>query len=262
MKTGLKYGDKVYYCDELHDEVVDFRIKKKPIDENYCYERKGFFYRLGNFITYRLFLIPVIGIYKFFASVRVKNRQVLKKVKGAYFLYGNHTNQLWDAFTPTFVTFPKQPYLIVGADNVSQPVLGYFTKMWGALPLPENFQAAKNFKRALDHKIQKGSPVVIYPEEHMWPYYTKIRPFEDKSFTYPVKYNVPMFTLTTTYRKRKLGKKPRMDVYVDGPFYPDQNLDPKVAQKQLRDIAHQTMCARAERSNYEYLTYVKKEKHD
>ena len=259
MKSRFHYGDKMYYSDELNDEVVAFQVVKKPINESYCYERKNFFYRLANFITYRLFLIPWIGLYKFFAGIRGKNKKVLKLVKGGYFIYGNHTNQLWDAFTPTFVTHPKQPYLIVSADNVSQPVLGHFTKMWGALPLPENFQAAKNFKRALDHKVQKGSPIVIYPEEHMWPYYTKIRPFTDKAFCYPVKYNVPMFVLTTTYHLRKTGKKPRMNIYVDGPFYPDQSVDPKIAQNQLRDQAYQTMCERAKLSNYEYLTYVKKE---
>jgi len=260
MKSGLQYGDTVYYCDELRDEVVDFKITKKPIDENYRYEQKGFFYKLGKFITYRLILIPFISLYnKLFHRVRIKNKKVLKKVSGAYFLYGNHTNQLWDAFTPTLVCYPRQPYLIVNADNVSQPVLGRFTKMWGALPLPENFQAAKNFMRALDHKIQKKCPIVIYPEVHMWPYYTKIRPFEDKSFGYPIKYNLPIFTLTTTYHKRKLGKKPRMEVYVDGPFYADPNLDAKTAQKQLRDQAYQTMCARAALSDYAYLNYVKKE---
>lgn len=35
--------------------------------------------------------------------------------------------------------------------------------------------------------------------------------------------------------------------YIDGPFYPDINLNKKEAQKKLRDIVYEKMCERAKK---------------
>ena len=61
-----------------------------------------------------------------------------------------------------------------------------------------------------------------------------------------------------TFQKRRFFKKPGITVYVDGPFFPDESLPLKAAQKKLRDEVHAAMKARAEEhSTYEYkYTYV------
>ena len=122
--------------------------------------------------------------------------------------------------------------------------------------------AAKKFNQAIEHILSKDNPILIYPEAHLWPYYTKIRPFDNKSFRYPVNLNKPVFTFTTTYHKRKHSKKPKIVIYVDGPFYPDRSLDKKSAMQKLRDEVYQKMCERAKLSDYEFVKYVKRSKDD
>lgn len=260
----MKYGDIIYYDDELNDEIIDFKITPIKIDENYTYIHKNPFYKFCSFFTYRILATPFAGLYfKLFKHTKYENKKILKQFKkGGYFIYANHTNQFSDGFSPTLICFPQKPYLITNADNVSIPFWGKFTRMWGALPLPDTINATKNFNKAIEHVLSKNSPVLIYPEAHLWPYYTKIRPFDNKSFRYPVNLNKPVFTFTTTYHKRKHSKKPKIIIYVDGPFYPDNSLDKKSTMQKLRDEVYQKMCERAKLSDYEYVTYIKRSKDD
>lgn len=256
----MKYKDKMYYSDELNDEVLDFNINAKKIDENYKYIHKNPFYRFAEWFMYRIVAVIIVWFYVKFKGIKIKNNKVLKKCKnGGYFIYANHTQQLADGLHPTYTCFPKKPHIICGADNVSMPVLGKITPMWGAVPLPDTIPATRNFNMKIEEVLKHNNPILIYPEAHMWPYYTHIRPFTDKSFRYPVKYNKPIYTFTTTYQKKKEGKPPRITIYVDGPFYADPTLSPNEQRTQLRDWAYNTMSERAKMSNYEYLTYIKKE---
>jgi 1-acyl-sn-glycerol-3-phosphate acyltransferase len=179
--------------------------------------------------------------------------------KQGYFLYGNHTQDIGDAVIPTLLTTPKDAYVIVHPNNVSMPYLGRVTPSMGALPLPDSMKAYRNFMGAVERRAAEGNAVVIYPEAHIWPYYTGIRPFTDDSFAYPVKQNLPVFCFTNTYQKRKLSKKPRIVTYVDGPFYPDEARPPRERRRALRDQVYHAMCARAKLNQVEVIKYVKKE---
>lgn len=258
----MKQGDIVYYTDELHDEIIDFKIKRIKIDEHYKYIHSNPFHKLCSFITYRILATPIITIYfKLIKRIRYENTKILKTQKNSgYFIYANHTNQFSDGFSPTIICFPKKPHIIVNPDNVSIPFWGRLTRNWGALPLPDTIKATKNFNKVIDYTLRKNNPILIYPEAHLWPYYTKIRPFDCRSFRYPIVYNKPVFTFTTTYHKRKHSKKTKIIIYVDGPFYPDLSLDRKVAMQKLRDQVYEKMTERAKLSDYEYVKYVKKEK--
>ena len=115
-----------------------------------------------------------------------------------------------------------------------------------------------HFLEAIKNKISKNNSITIYPEAHIWPYYTKIRPFKDVSFKYPVSLDVPAFCITNTYVARgKKKDKIKMVTYVDGPFFPNKNLKLKDAQKDLRDRIYNTMVERSKNSNIEYIKYEK-----
>jgi 1-acyl-sn-glycerol-3-phosphate acyltransferase len=160
------------------------------------------------------------------------------------------------------VNMPKAVSVIVHANNVSMPVLGSITPYLGALPLPDDADAAKNFMRAVEHRIRQKNCVMIYPEAHIWPYYTDIRPFQDLSFRYPVQYHVPAFCLTNTYQKRKAGTRPKIVTYIDGPFYPDETLPVKEQKKELRTRVYETMKNRAANSNVTVIRYEKERSDD
>lgn len=175
-------------------------------------------------------------------------------------MYGNHTHHMCDAVIPSLLTVPKDTYVIVHPNNVSMPYLGRVTPSMGALPLPDDMAAYRNFISAIKRRLREGCAVAVYPEAHIWPYYTGIRSFPDTSFSYPVKFGVPIFVFTNTYQKRGRSKKPRVVTYIDGPFMPDRSLSPKEAAKKLRDEAYTAMCERARLSDFELIKYIKKEK--
>ena len=107
--------------------------------------------------------------------------------------------------------------------------------------------------------MQKKSSITIYPEAHIWPYYTKIRPFKDVSFKYPVQLNVPAFCFTNTYQSYgKNNDKIKIVTYIDGPFYSNKELPQKQSQKELRDRIYNCMVERSKNSNIEHIKYIKK----
>ncbi len=251
----------IYYEDELNDEFAGDNIITKKIDGKYRYIIDNISGRIGHIFWYRIVAMPLAFLYlKIYFHHKTVNKEVLKKAnKKGYFMYGNHTHFLADAIIPTIVNAPVDVSVIVHPNNVSMPVLGRITPNLGALPLPDDIKATKNFIRAIERRIRENKCVMIYPEAHIWPYYTDIRPFKDLSFRYPVKCKVPVFCLTNTYQKRKFSKRPKMVTYLDGPFYPDENLSDKEKKQQLRNLVYNKMKERAQNSNVCLIKYVKKE---
>lgn len=248
----------IYFKNELEDEFSTAQITPKVIDEHYNYEG-GPFFALGKLFFYEIIAKPIAFCFmKLKFGHKVVNRHLLKEAKKeGYFLYGNHTNDIADALIPSLSCFPKDVAVIVHPNNVSMPFLGKITPFLGALPLPDDAKAARNFNKAIRHKIEKKYCVTIYPEAHIWPYYTKIRPFKDTSFGYPLKMNTKVFCFTNTYQKRRFRKTPRIVTYIDGPFNVDQSLSLKDQKASLRNQVYEAMCKAAKNSNVEMIQYIK-----
>lgn len=249
----------IYYRDELRDEFSGDHIQAKKIDGGYKYIRDGFWGKLSHIFWYRIIAMPLARLYmKLHFHHKVINREVFKQAQGSgYYLYGNHTHFLADAVIPAVINRPIRVSVIVHPNNVSMPVLGKITPSLGALPLPDDREAARHFMQALEYHIGKRECVCIYPEAHIWPYYTDIRPFTDASFRYPVQQKVPVFCLTNTYQKRKTGKKPKLVSYIDGPFYPDESLSIKEQRKVLRNQVYAAMKERAGNNDMVLIRYEK-----
>lgn len=254
----------IYYKDELNDEFSEAQITPKRIDGDYKYERDSAFEKFLHFFWYRIVAIPVAFCYlKLKFGHKIVNKQVMKGYKGkGCFIYGNHTQALADPCVPTFITFPYRANILVHPNNVSIKVIGRGTPYLGAIPLPDDFPASKNFSRCIESRLEKNQAIFIYPEAHIWPYFTGIRNFPDTSFHYPVKYNTPVFCFTNTYKSRKFFKTPRMVTYVDGPFFPDEELPPRQRKKELRDRVYNRMCERAKNSDVTIIEYKKEENND
>ena len=251
----------IYFSDELNDEFSSAKIEPMVIGDDYKYIRNSFFDKVARFFLYRLVFTPVAAFYtKVIRGHKIVNSRLLKKFKfTGYFLYGNHTHAIGDALMPHFANFPKHNYIIVHPNNVSMKFLGKLTPYLGAIPLPSTKCAYKNFNEAIEARIKQHKCVIIYPEAHIWPYYTKIRPFTDTSFSYPIKYDVPSFCFTNTYQKRRFSKKVRVVTYIDGPFYANTDLSLKEQRKHLRDQVYECMCDRAKLSNVEVIRYERRE---
>ena len=129
--------------------------------------------------------------------------------------------------------------------------------MLGAIPILSNIKAMKNFLNTIEKRIKKGYSITIFPEAHIWPYYTHIRPFKSVSFKYPVEFNAPVFCMTNTYQKR--GKnKIKIVSYIDGPFFADKSLNKKEQKEKLRNQVYECMVERSKNSDIEKIKYISK----
>lgn len=250
----------IYYDDIMNDEFSTAKITPRKIDGSYVYLPAGAFKKFTHFFWYRVVAKPLARLYlKIKFAHRVVNARLLREEKDGYFLFGNHTQAIADALIPGVIGGRKSVYVIVHPNNVSMPVLGAITPTLGALPLPDDKEATENFIRAVKTRVEEGNAVCIYPEAHIWPYYTGVRPFGEKSFRYPVNYKKPTYCFTNTYQRRgKRGDKVRLVTYIDGPFYPDERLSAQAGRKQLRDMVYETMCRRAENSDIQVIKYEKR----
>lgn len=248
---------KVIYYSSYDEDFSKAVITPRKIGDDYVYVRTSLFSRISAFLRYRLIAAPLAFLYlKIKFGRRIVNKKALKSVKDSgYFIFSNHTQDIGDAVSPAITAYPRRVYVIVHPDNVSMPFLGKITPLLGALPLPDTKAAAKNFFEAIKTRLEEKCAVAIYPEAHIWPYCTKIRPFKSDSFRYPVRFDLPVFCVTNTYKKRKLSKKPKMISYVDGPFYPDKSLSYTARAGKLCTEVYECMCHRAENSDCEYVEY-------
>ncbi len=251
----------IYYEDELNDEFSKSSIEPRIIDENYKYVHKNPLWNLCSFVLQNILSVPIKILYakiKFRIKYIGKEKIKLYRNEG-YFIYGNHTQPFADTFIPSIPMYPKRNFLIVNPVNISLKGTGTLVEMLGAMPIPSNKSAMKNFLEAIKQKMNKGYAITIYPEEHIWPYYTKIRPFKDVSFKYPIQLKKPAFCITNTYQSYgKNNKKIKIVSYIDGPFYPNKELTLKEQQKELRNKIYNCMEERSENSNIEHIKYIKK----
>lgn len=251
----------IYYEDELNDEFSSAQIDIRTIDENYVFIH-GPFWDKCSLVIQNVLSMPIKYLYaKLKFRIKFIGKEKVKPYKSqGYFIYGNHTQPFADTFIPSLMMYPKRNFFIVNPANVSIKGIGWLVAMLGAIPIPTNINGMKGFLNSVEDKIKRNNAVTIYPEAHIWPYYTGIRPFKDVSFKYPVRLKTPVFCFTNCYvRRGKKGNKVQIVTYVDGPFYPDETLKPKERQRKLRDEVYNAMCERAKNSNVEVIRYVKKE---
>lgn len=250
-----KENKKIYYK-SYEDDVVKSHNQDYKLKDNYKWIHNSTIYKICSTIMYAIAYIISYFYCKIFLHVKIKNRKILKKYKKlGYFLYGNHTQPIGDVFIPAHICKNKRIYAIVSQANLGVVGIGPMLPMLGAIPISNSIKDTRKVWNAVITRIKQKKCVVIYPEAHVWPYYTKIRPYSTTSFKFPVYCNSPSFVMTTTYYKRKFGKKPGIIVHVDGPFIPDLSMSKKDREEKLCKEIYECMKKRSENSTYEYIEY-------
>ncbi len=249
-----------YYKDELNDDFLDTNIKTKEVPTNYRYFKNPI-RRAWSFFFYYCIAVPIVFLLqKLIFREKIIGKKKLKEAKkNGYFIYANHIRAMGDAFTPTLITLPKRAYIVVSPDAVSNCFLRRMVEDLGGMPTPNSMAGLKNYYNAIKKHAQKKHAVFIYPEAHVWPFYTGIRPFKDTSFRFPAEFGKPVYTATTVLHKKRWGKGVITRVYIDGPFYPDETLSVRENQKRLRDLAYECMLERSKLTTYSPHTYIKVE---
>lgn len=254
----MKNTKTFYYTNELEDEFSSAKIEPRRIDENYKYQ-KNTFWNICSKLIQNVFSMPIKIIYaKAKFKIKYVGKEKFKKYKNqGYFIYANHTQTFADTFIPSIANYPKRNFFIVNPENISMKGSGWIIELLGAIPVPGNIKASKNFLEIIKKRINEKNSITIYPEAHIWPYYTKIRNFKAVSFRYPIELDCPTFVLTNTYKK--YGKnKIQIISYIDGPFFADDGLSLKEKTQNLRNKVYETMVERSKQNNIEYIKYIKK----
>lgn len=255
-----------YYTSEEDDPIkTDGQEKHEKIalPEGYEYIPKNPLVRLYARCCFLVFWAFGQWYERCYWKAKFYGREKLKKARGSgYVMYCNHTNPFHDVFGPALAA-DRKIYTVISAVNLKIPGIGPLLPMIGGIPLGTNDAEKKAMNEAVDTRLVKQKKcVVIYPEAHVWPYATEIRKFPagGKSFKYAVRNNLPVFSMTTTYHKRKGSKRdlPRMDIYVDGPFFPDPKLTDEQNQDMLAEKVYESMKKYAKKNTYEYFKYIKK----
>ena len=252
----------IEYTNEFNDDYAETNINRKPLGDDFKYVNKNIFFRFtGWFVTFCL-MIPILWIGgKIHLGFRIKNRKVLRKVKGTgYFLYSNHVAML-DPVMHCIVNWPRKSYIIAGQDAFSIKGIKTLVKMLGAVPLPDTPEQRASFYECIKYRVvDQKAAMIVYPEAHIWKYFNGIRTLRPATFRFPCRLNTPIVIATTTWRKRHWPwKRPRMIINLHDPIYPDPSLDERDNAAMVTAKAQEIMESYASSpDNYEYIRYQKK----
>ena len=269
FQKDIPKSERVFYYESETDDPIKTDEQEKKVEvglpDGYEFIPRHWWVRVYSAILFRIFWIFGQWYERRYWQAKFYGREKLKEAKGkGYLIYANHTNPFHDVFGPA-VAADRRIFTIISPVNLKIPGIGKILPYIGGLPLGKTRDEKMAFNNAVDKRLKQKKVLVIYPEAHVWPYATKIRQFPagGKSFKYAVRNGLPIFTMTTTYHKRKDRKKgdlPRMDVYLDGPFYPDEGGTMEERQDNLAKKAYNSMVKYSKKSTYEYFKYIKKKK--
>lgn len=248
---------KVRYYSSFTDDFEESANQGYTLPEDYKWVRTDIWSKFLSGLIYGLAVIFGGAYCKFFLHMKVIGRKKLKGMKGDFFIYANHTQPVGDVFIPALAVLPKRIFTVVSPANYGIPVIGKVLPYLGALPITDTLHGMKELNGAIEKRLKGNHPVCIYPEAHVWEYYTGIRPFPETSFKFPVKYKKPVFAMTVTYKKSKVFKRPVMELFVDGPFYAEGETA-KEKVKNLHEKVLGTMLKRSRNSNVSFIEYKPK----
>ncbi len=249
---------RVRYYDSYTDDFVQSRCQDYELPRDYQWIKRGAGARMLSALTYTAAFLFSAPYCRLVLRMRVKGKACLRGVKGGFFLYANHTQPLGDVFIPGLAILPRRVYTVVSTANYAIPVIGKLLPYLGALPVEHSMRGVRELRHAIEERTASGNAVAIFPEAHVWEYCTDIRPFPHDSFYFPAHTGLPSFTLTATYQKTRGRRRPRMNLYIDGPFYPE-GAGVRARAKDLHGKVYETLRARSAESDYSYIEYKPRE---
>ena len=253
-------AERVIYYSAFTDDVVESADQNILLPENYEWIKKSPVQKFLYHFLYILVLPAAVLFCRINLHARFYGKEKIKKAgKKGFVVYANHTQMVGDAFIPSWIFAPHHTNTVISPANYGIPVLGKILDYLGGLPVPQKLSQFPDFNSAVAKRLKEGRCVIVYPEAHVWPYFTGIRPFTSVSFSYAVDNDVPVYSMTSTYYKRKHGEKPGMKIYIDGPFFADKNQTKKQQRQELCDKVTEQLKERSKLSSYSYIQYVKKE---
>lgn len=116
-------------------------------------------------------------------------------------------------------------------------VFGVFMRNNYTLPLSRSLKEMRRFLTACDQILKKGELILIYPEQQLWPDYSKPRPTRPGAFQIACRSNVPVipcFTQVVNFKDDKGEDKQQYITHVLDPLYPNMELNRREREQDLQ----------------------------
>jgi hypothetical protein len=138
----------------------------------------------------------------------------------------------------------KKFSIVVAESNVFMPgKLGWLLKNVNTMPFTNDIRYLEdNFNPAIKEKLDDKHFILFYPEQEMWPGYTKPRPLKSGAYHYASKHNVPLISTFITMKKN--NEKIEYTIHVFPLIYPDQKLTLKENKTRMmnKDFEYKKTC--------------------
>jgi 1-acyl-sn-glycerol-3-phosphate acyltransferase len=172
-----------------------------------------------------------------YKKVRIFGRENLVGIDSAI-VTSNHV-YMFDCLTNKYALKGHYTYITAAYFNNLKGKLGDLMRAGGMLPIKMDLNIYRKFDEAVGYYLKKGNYVLFYPEEGMWWYYKKPRPFKNGAFHFAVKYNVPVIPVFFTFRDSGLLDEEGLpilytDVHILKPVYPKKDVSEKENVDYLR----------------------------
>ncbi len=217
LRPEIKYPENP----EEHIFTTKKNKKHKVVDENWKYKRKNPFYIIGAGFLRLLALIFLPIWMKCSTHYKIRGKENLKglKKKGVV-IVSNHVHPTDSPLIATRVFGAgRKVRIITLSGNMDIPVASDLMVALGAIPIADTIRGVKNFTTTINELLQKGKPVLFFPEAALWPYYRGLRPFHKGAFTFAVKNKAIILPILTTFTTKKNGKQ-KMVLTICQPIMP------------------------------------------
>lgn len=183
---------------DTHADPVDMSIAL-PVTTEFPYIPKKLSQRLAYFLRRHFVVYPFTRrVNREMFQTEVKGRENLADIDGAI-LTCNHVNK-FDCMVVQQACRPNRPFVVAAHFNNMKGSFGEAMRAGGMLPLGETPAVMRRFLRAVQTLLARGKRVLIYPEQAMWWYYEKPRPYKEGAFSIAVKNGVPVVPMFITFR--------------------------------------------------------------
>lgn len=204
-----------------------------PVDENFKYYHQSLIKTIKNFFITHLVINPFIKKINKSFNTHVYGTENLKGLKGAISTC-NHINK-FDCLVIKYAleyNKTKKVYVTAAEFNNQKGDFGNLMRIGGLMPFSKNLSAMRNFNIAIEEMLNDKHIVNFYPEEAMWLYYRKPRPYKNGAFHYAAKHNKPILPLFITFTDSdQLDEEglplQNYHIHIMPPIYPKPELSQK-----------------------------------
>lgn len=176
--------------------------------------------------------------------IKVEGKENLKNISGGAIFTSNHfsvNENLAVNLAAKSAPGKHRFYKLIREGNYFMPgIIGWLLKYCNTLPLSESFATTRLLDRAISEILSRGDFILVYPEQAMWWYYQKPRPYRIGAFYYAAKNNVPVVPCFVTMDKKNkkydmLPDNVRLTVHILEPIFPESGLGFKESAAKMRE---------------------------